>query len=80
MRLQCDEHDVGAGDGAHVIGAAGVGGELIVSLPHRDAVGLHRRQVRTAGDEDDVFAASCQMATEKAAYRSGADDGDRHLG
>ena len=79
MHLHCDLHDIRRYSRRDVAGHANV---AKMQIPFRTINPQTRRadrvEMRTAGDENDVFAGGDQSRTEVAADAAGADDHDAH--
>jgi hypothetical protein len=80
VRFQGDEDGITSPDDRPVIGALRPHGVVVAGLDHPQPVFPHRGQMGTACHQHDVLPGPGQSATEEAANRPGAKDGQPHAG
>ncbi len=70
MRLDAEEDDVGGADRRQVAGDLRPDFEVALGARHPQPARLHRLQVRTACEQHDISAGSCELGADVAAYRA----------
>ncbi len=76
--LEPQEHDIGIGDRANVVGGARMDQELVIGTEDPDTVVPYRLQMGAAGDQGDLAAAAGEAGAHVPADRPGADHGQPH--